>query len=182
MKKKMIMKEKRFSFFADPQERKAESQPTFGTLPFARHTSQRFAKVKEPNRPLFLILLIILLIGNNAYTQSETINTQNLIGCWQTTKYVTANEEIIYPKEIKMIYKFYCNGTYEMLISNDNTNQSKYQKGKFSYDGKMITVAIDGGEEPIEDYVSFVDANTIKMDVVLENEQGTFYIKRILCE
>ena len=43
------MTEKRFSFFADPQERKAESRPTFGTLPFARHTSQRFAKVKEPN-------------------------------------------------------------------------------------------------------------------------------------
>lgn len=45
----MKMKEKKFSFFADPQERKAESPPTFGTLPFARHTSQRFAKVKEPN-------------------------------------------------------------------------------------------------------------------------------------
>lgn len=43
------MKEKRFSFFADPQERKAESRPTFGTLPFARYTIQRFAKVKEPN-------------------------------------------------------------------------------------------------------------------------------------
>ncbi len=43
------MKEKRFSFFADPQERKAESRPAFGTLPFAHHTSQRFAKVKEPN-------------------------------------------------------------------------------------------------------------------------------------
>jgi len=43
------MKEKRFSFFADPQERKTESQPTFGTLSFAQHTSQRFAKVKEPN-------------------------------------------------------------------------------------------------------------------------------------
>ena len=49
MEKEMTMKEKRFSFFADPQERKAESRPTFGTLPFARHTSQRFAKVKEPN-------------------------------------------------------------------------------------------------------------------------------------
>jgi hypothetical protein len=43
------MKEKRFSFLADPQERKAESQLTFGILPFARHISQRFAKVKEPN-------------------------------------------------------------------------------------------------------------------------------------
>jgi len=42
-------KDKRFSFFADPQKRKAESRPTFGTLPFARHKSQRFAKVKEPN-------------------------------------------------------------------------------------------------------------------------------------
>jgi hypothetical protein len=47
--KEMTMKEKRFSFFTDPQERKAESRLTFGTLPFARHTSQRFAKVKEPN-------------------------------------------------------------------------------------------------------------------------------------
>jgi len=45
----MTKKEKRFSFFADPQERRAESRPTFGTLPFAHHTSQRFAKVKEPN-------------------------------------------------------------------------------------------------------------------------------------
>ena len=49
MKDRNTMKEKRFSFFADPQERKAESRPTFGTLPFARHTSHRFAKVKEPN-------------------------------------------------------------------------------------------------------------------------------------
>ena len=49
MKNEMTMREKRFSFFADPQERKAESQPTFGTLPFVRHTSHRFAKVKEPN-------------------------------------------------------------------------------------------------------------------------------------
>lgn len=45
------MKEKSYSFVADPQERKEESQPTFGTLPFARHTSQRFAKVIEPNLP-----------------------------------------------------------------------------------------------------------------------------------
>jgi hypothetical protein len=49
MKRKMTMKEKRFSFFADPQERKEESRPTFGTLPFALLTSQCFAKVKEPN-------------------------------------------------------------------------------------------------------------------------------------
>jgi hypothetical protein len=52
MNKKMIMKEKRFSFFADPQERKAKSRPTFGTLPFARHTSHSFAKFKEPNLPI----------------------------------------------------------------------------------------------------------------------------------
>ncbi|HOE39049.1 MAG TPA: hypothetical protein PLY69_05680 [Bacteroidales bacterium] len=43
------MKEKIFSFLANPQERKAESRPTFSTLPFAQHTSLRFAKVKEPN-------------------------------------------------------------------------------------------------------------------------------------
>ena len=51
MNNEMTMDEKRFSFFADPQERKAESQPTFGTLPFARPTNPRFAKVKEPNLP-----------------------------------------------------------------------------------------------------------------------------------
>jgi len=49
IKKELTMTEKRFSFFAAPQERKAESQPTFGPLPFARHASHRFAKVKEPN-------------------------------------------------------------------------------------------------------------------------------------
>jgi|WetSurMetagenome_2_1015567.scaffolds.fasta_scaffold266200_2 hypothetical protein len=49
MKKEITVKEKRFSFFANTQERKAESQPTFGALPFARHTNQNFAKIKEPN-------------------------------------------------------------------------------------------------------------------------------------
>jgi len=62
MKDKMTMKEKRFSFFAHPHERKAESQPTFGTLPFARHTSQRFAKVKEPNLADTLKLITFALV------------------------------------------------------------------------------------------------------------------------
>jgi len=59
MNNEMTMKEKRFSFFADPQERKAESRHTFGTLPFARHTSQRFAKGKEPNLPTLNFLYVI---------------------------------------------------------------------------------------------------------------------------
>jgi len=49
IKKGMTMEEKRFSFFADPQDRITGSRHTFGTLPFAQHTSQRFTKVKEPN-------------------------------------------------------------------------------------------------------------------------------------
>jgi len=49
MNNEMTMKETRFSFFTDPQERETESRPTFGTLPFARPTSPCFAKVKEPN-------------------------------------------------------------------------------------------------------------------------------------
>ena len=50
------LKEKRFSFFADPQERNEESRHTFSTLPFARHTSLRFAKDKEPNfRPSIFV-------------------------------------------------------------------------------------------------------------------------------
>jgi hypothetical protein len=36
MNKQMTIKEKRFSFFADPQERKAESRPTSHT--FANHS------------------------------------------------------------------------------------------------------------------------------------------------
>jgi hypothetical protein len=48
MKKELTIKEKRFSFFADPQK-KMESRPTFCTLPFDWCTSQRFAKAKEPN-------------------------------------------------------------------------------------------------------------------------------------
>jgi len=54
-------KDKRFSFFADPQKKKAESRHTFGTLPFARHMSQRFAKVKEPNLPTHKILFGIII-------------------------------------------------------------------------------------------------------------------------
>jgi len=48
MKNVITMKEERFSFFADSQEENKICQRTIGTLPFARHTSQRFAKVKEP--------------------------------------------------------------------------------------------------------------------------------------
>jgi hypothetical protein len=58
MTAKWFKNEKRFSFFAYPQERKAESRPTFGTLPFARHTSQHFAKVKEPNLAALSKLLV----------------------------------------------------------------------------------------------------------------------------
>ena len=36
-------------FFADTHFLFFKSRHTNGTLPFARHTSQRFAKVKEPN-------------------------------------------------------------------------------------------------------------------------------------
>lgn len=45
------LKDIKFSFFADPRKTEKESHCTFGTLPFARHTSQSFAKVKEPNLP-----------------------------------------------------------------------------------------------------------------------------------
>ena len=168
MRKEMTMKEKRFSFFADPQKRIAESL----------HTSQRFAKAKEPIFTLslmFLVLTILLFTNTNAYSQSEKISTQNLIGCWQTIKYVTENEEIVYPKEIKMIYKFYCDGTYEMLISNDNTNQSKYQKGKFTYNGKMISVIIDGGDEPIKDNLISIDANNEFNQMKIWNRQEENY-------
>ncbi len=49
-KNEMTMKEESFSFFStDTQERKAESQPIFGTLPFAYNAIQRFVKVKGPN-------------------------------------------------------------------------------------------------------------------------------------
>ena len=63
MNNEMTMKEKRFSFFADPQERKAESRPTFGTLPFARPTNQRFAKVKEPNLAIIILSIYLNMIA-----------------------------------------------------------------------------------------------------------------------
>jgi len=49
MKIEMAMKEKDLVFLPPHKKRKAESHPTFGTLPFAQHTSRLFAKVKEPN-------------------------------------------------------------------------------------------------------------------------------------
>ena len=64
IKKVTDWKEKRFSFFADPRKTEKESHRTFGTLPFARHTSQRFAKVKEPNLadPHFFQYVIKMII------------------------------------------------------------------------------------------------------------------------
>lgn len=49
MENETTIKEKNNLVFLPPHNKKAESQPTFGTLPFARHASQCFAKVKEPN-------------------------------------------------------------------------------------------------------------------------------------
>jgi len=57
----MTMKEKRFSIFADPHKKEKGSHHTFGTLPFARHTSQRFAKVKEPNLAFAQILFGMII-------------------------------------------------------------------------------------------------------------------------
>lgn len=36
-------------FFSDPQKKENKCHHTFGTLPFARNTNYRSAKVKEPN-------------------------------------------------------------------------------------------------------------------------------------
>jgi hypothetical protein len=104
----------------------------------------------------------------------------NIIGCWQTVKYTTAKEEVVYPPEVKMIYRFYCDDKYEMIISNGFTNQKKEQKGTFKFAKNSITLVSDGGD-PITDNVSFIDANNLKWNVVLDNEKGTFQLKRMLC-
>jgi len=44
-------KDKRFSFFADPQERKTESRTTFGTLPFADTQANASQKSKSQILP-----------------------------------------------------------------------------------------------------------------------------------
>ena len=57
MTNEMTMEEKRFSFFADPQERKAESRPTLHT--FANRTNQptdqNLQKSAIPQRQLLYI-------------------------------------------------------------------------------------------------------------------------------
>jgi len=45
-------KDKRFSFFADPQERKTESRTTFGTLPFADTQANASQKSKSQILPM----------------------------------------------------------------------------------------------------------------------------------
>jgi len=61
-------KDKRFSFFADPQRKEKESHRTFGKLPFARYTSQRFAKVKELNLASAQILFQINYLCKKKYS------------------------------------------------------------------------------------------------------------------
>jgi hypothetical protein len=128
------------------------------------------------------IISIIFFVFLNSFCFGQNKNDNlNIIGCWQTVKYSTVKEEVIYPSEVKMIYKFYLDGSYEMIISNSATNQNREQNGTYSYKKNSLTLITNNGE-PITDKISFVDACTLKWDVVLENENGTFQLKRILCE
>jgi hypothetical protein len=128
------------------------------------------------------IISIIFFVFLNSFCFGQNKNDNlNIIGCWQTVKYSTVKEEVIYPSEVKMIYKFYLDGSYEMIISNSATNQNREQNGTYSYKKNSLTLITNNGE-PITDKISFVDACNLKWDVVLENENGTFQLKRTLCE
>lgn len=125
-------------------------------------------------------LFFFIFVNPVCFGQNEK-EYLNIIGCWQIVKYNTAKEEFVYPLEVKSIYKFYCDGKYEMIISNSFTNQKKEQKGTFKFANSNITLVSDGGGDPITDNVSFVDVSNFKWNVVLDNEKGTFQLKRILC-
>lgn len=125
------------------------------------------------------ILFFLIFVNSFCFGQNEK-EYLNIIGCWQTVKYTTAKEEVVYPPEVKMIYRFYCDGSYEMLISDGFTNQNKEQKGTYKFAKNSITLVSDGGN-PITDSVTFIDASNFKWSVVFENEEGTFQLKRVTC-
>lgn len=125
-------------------------------------------------------IIFFVFINSYCFGQNKKDNL-NIIGCWQTVKYSTAKEEVLYPAEVKMIYRFYLDGSYEMIISNSATNQNREQNGTYIYKKNSLTLITNNGE-PITDKISFVDACNLKWDVVLENENGTFQLKRILCD
>jgi hypothetical protein len=116
--------------------------------------------------------------AKNKQNEKENIN---IFGCWQTVKYTNAKEEVVYPPEVIMIYKFYSDDKYEMLISNGFTKQKKVQIGTFKFATNNITLVSDGGV-PFTDNVSFIDVNNFTWDVLLNNEKGKFQLKRIQCE
>ncbi|MDI1317759.1 hypothetical protein [Flavobacterium sp.] len=125
---------------------------------------------------IFLFFLSLECLG-----QKEAKNSENILGCWQTIKYTTAKEEVIYPAEIKMIYRFSCDGSYTMIISNSFTNTKKEQKGTFTLLNNTIALVANGEVEVIKDTITFIGASSFKWDVVLENEKGTFQLQRIMC-
>ena len=127
-----------------------------------------------------ILIILFLFLSSFCFGQNQKDNL-NIIGCWQTVKYSTAKEEVIYPAEVKMIYRFYCDGSYEMLISNSTTNQKREQNGTYKYAKNSITLITNNGD-PITDKIFFMDACNLKWNVVLENESGTFQLKRILSE
>jgi hypothetical protein len=114
--------------------------------------------MKEINTSI--CILIFIFINSLCFGQNQKENL-NIIGCWQTVKYSNAKEEVIYPKEVKMIYKFYCDGSYEMIISNSNTDQKKEQKGTYKFTKNSITLITNGGD-PITDNIAFIDSFNIK--------------------
>jgi len=126
----------------------------------------------------FIFFLFMNLV---CFGQKEIKNSTNILGCWQTIKYTTAKEEVIYPTELKMIFTFNCDGSYEMTISDGFTNEKKQQKGTFTLLNNIIALTPIGELKAIEDTISFIDASSFKWNVILENEKGTFYLKRILC-
>ena len=120
------MKEKRFSFFADPQERNAESRPTFGTLPFARHTSKRFAKVKEPN----------LATAMNNINQVN-INPLNLMFMKNFLLFVSALF-LVFAAKSQCIYKLpFTNGTSYTCSQGNGGTYSHTGTAQYAFDFSM---------------------------------------------
>jgi len=137
--KKNDMKGKRFSFFADPQERKAKSQPTFGTLPFARHTSRRFAKGKEPNfsNPLrfydndFISGKFYDTLANLSYSSTYHFKILPILG----TGTENLNRNIM-----KRIFTFFAALLVLSVVSFGQTTQEEY-----NYITKGYKVQIESG-------------------------------------
>ena len=125
------------------------------------------------------IFTVILSEAKSQQSQNKILGS-NIIGCWQTERYISANKTVEFPPTVIMQYHFDCNNSYTYTISNKETGDKKFQSGVFIIDRDSILLDCDGNRQHLSKI--YLSVNSLSFHVSIEGQKGIFYLKKILCE